>query len=231
MDPRPELILFDAVGTLIEPMPSAGEIYRDFGRRYDCARSDFNHDARLLLAMRQVAISMRQQRDLQTDEAFEYECWRQVVREVFEERSHSEADQLFADLWEHFSLPQHWRLFPDVEPTFAALRHRGYRLGIASNFDGRLRGVCLALPPLHQVDHLFISSQVGWSKPAAGFYQAIEHISQVAPQRILLVGDDCDSDHLAPRGHGWQTRWLRRNSEKSATGDWILSLEELLAFL
>lgn len=259
MSARPELVLFDAVGTLIEPVPSAGEVYRDCARRFGYDRDDpdqpdrilelrelaislghqpneqtddslesFEYERDLILAMHDVAITLRMDREGQTDEAFEFECWRQVVRNYFEDRSHAEADEMFVELWQHFARASNWRLFPDVEPTIAELKRRGYRLGIASNFDGRLLEICRDLPPLDTLDPIFVSSQVGWSKPYPNFYAEIERITQLPPERIFMVGDDCGSDQVFPRGRGWQACWLCRIAESSTAGTNIRSLTEIL---
>lgn len=50
-DPRPELILFDAVGTLLKPVPSAGEVYRDYARQFDTQDDDFNFELRASLQL------------------------------------------------------------------------------------------------------------------------------------------------------------------------------------
>jgi HAD superfamily hydrolase (TIGR01549 family) len=261
MSDRPvALVLFDAVGTLIEPAPPAGEVYRDCARRFGCdvpeldrqsrilelrelARSLEHHDGgtdehlerfeytrRLILAMHQVAVTLRLARDLETDEAFEYECWQQVVRSYFADRSRAEADQMFGELWQHFAAASNWRLFPDAAPTIAELQRRGFPIGIASNFDERLITICRGHPALADINPIFVSSQLGWSKPAAGFYQQIERRTGILPEKILLIGDDCDSDYLAPRRLGWQTRWLCRNSAEAAP-DQIRSLGEILSEL
>ena len=180
--------------------------------------------------MHDVAVTMRLDRDLQTDEAFEYACWRQVVREFFNDRSHAEADQMFVELWQHFGTPSNWRLFPDAAPTIAELKRRGYQVGIASNFDERLITICQGHLALADVSPIFVSSQVGWSKPAAGFYRQIERLTGIPAQQILLVGDDYDNDVLAPAELGWQTRWLCRSSN-TAEPSQIRSLAEILAQL
>lgn len=259
MSGRPvDLVLFDAVGTLIEPVPSAGEVYRDCARRFGCdlgklvrqnrtlelrelANSfghntggdtderleQFDYQRRLTLAMRDVAVTLRLQREMQTDEAFEYDCWRQVVREYFNDYSHAEADQMFVELWQHFGTASNWQLFPDVAPTIAELKRRGYQVGIASNFDERLITICRGHLALADVDPVFVSSQLGWSKPAFAFYRQIEQITGISPQRILFVGDDYDNDVLAPAQLGWQTRWLCRSSSTAEPGQ-IRSLLEIL---
>jgi putative hydrolase of the HAD superfamily len=71
----------------------------------------------------------------------------------------------------------------------------GVSLCVGSNFDGRLRGVVQGLPELASwVDTLVISSEVGFRKPHASFFQAAcEHLG-LPPERVLCVGDDLEND-------------------------------------
>lgn len=228
MNPRPDLVLFDAVGTLIEPVPSAGDVYRQFGRQFGCENVDYDYQLALISAMREVEVENRH-RSGRMDEAFEYECWRQVVRQVF--NTSVDADKLFVALWQYFAEPKHWKLFPDVVPTINELMRRGYRLGIASNFDARLLRICRELPPLDVLDPIFVSSQVGWAKPARSFYTEIERVMQLSSERILIVGDNLIHDYHVPKYCGWQAQWLKRNGEAAKSGEWIPSLAELLDLL
>lgn len=228
-----ELVLFDAVGTLIEPVPAAGVVYRDYARRFLPGTIDDEHrddHRQFLLAMKQITDTLRRDRQGRTDEAFEYEFWRQVVRIYFADYSLSDVDQLFDELWRHFAIASHWRVFPDVPPTISELQRRGYRVGIASNFDARLLEVCQGHPVLAGIDAVFISSQLGWVKPAPGFYEQIERTTGLSPERILLVGDDYENDVQAPRHRGWRACWLRRTS-RTQDEPALRSLTDLLDLL
>lgn len=207
---RPELILFDAVHTLIEPDPPVVAVYQQCGERHGCRLPEAELRARFAGAFQHASSRCRQDQGGRTDEAGEYAFWQTVVQAVFHEWKGQAVDAAFADLWHHFSRPEHWRVFPDVDATFAELRQRGFRLGIASNFDDRLLQICAGHPELAEAEPVFVSSRVGWIKPAAGFYREIERITSLAPERIFLVGDDFENDVEAPRRLGWQTWWLQR---------------------
>lgn len=207
---RPELILFDAVHTLIEPAPAVVAVYQQCGARQGCQLTAAELRARFAGAFQQAALRCRQEQNGRTDEAGERAFWQTVVRAVFAELDAAAADEAFHELWQHFAQPRHWRVFPDVAFTFAELRRRGFQIGVASNFDHRLLEICAGHTALAAVDPIFVSSRVGWVKPAPGFYREIERITNLAPQQILFVGDDYENDVEVPRQLGWQTHWLRR---------------------
>jgi putative hydrolase of the HAD superfamily len=84
------------------------------------------------------------------------------------------------------------------------LSRRGYQLGVASNYDQRLRRVVAGLPPLRLLSLLVISSEVGWRKPAAGFFDALIRGVDLPAGQILLVGDDWNNDYEGARAAGLQ---------------------------
>jgi putative hydrolase of the HAD superfamily len=160
---------------------------------------------------------------LVTDERRERQRWHSVVANVFRECPQL-SNHLLEHLWQHFAHPDHWLLFDDVAETWSVLAARGYVLGIASNFDSRLRQIlkghaCLAFCP-----HVFVSTELGYSKPDERFFSEIERRLGALPQQLVMVGDDDENDVAAPRRRGWQAIALTRNSH-SVSG--IRALSEL----
>lgn len=212
-------ILFDAAGTLIYPEPGVAVAYEAIGREHGCSLSAAEIKPRFAAAYgRQFA----QSRDLATDESRERQRWRAVVAEVFHEWPHA-VEVLLENLWQHFAAARHWPLFDDVASTWQELTALGYTLGIASNFDGRLRAILaerLELdPPL-----LFVSTAIGHAKPSASFFAAIQQRLAANADDILMVGDDEENDVLAPRRAGWHALHLQRGQRSPGA---ISGLDEL----
>ena len=203
-------VLFDAVGTLIRPEPSVAAAYAQAGRRHgvDLAEEEIARRFRQALA-RQDQLD-RAHYAGRTDQQREVNRWRDIVADVF--GPSPRAELIFDDLWEHFAQPANWRLFDDAAATWDRLTSAGLTLGIASNFDERLDGICQALSPLSGCEHLFVSSRVGWRKPRPEFLAAIAERLHLAPAEMLLVGDDLENDYLAARAAGWQAVHLDRTT-------------------
>src|SRR5262249_2058800 len=106
------------------------------------------------------------------------------------------------ELWLHFSQPGAWRCLEGVGETLTALERRGLVLGVASNFDSRLRSVVAGLPELCPLRQFVISSEVGWGKPAAPFFRAVIGTAGAPPEHILFVGDDPVNDDEGARAAG-----------------------------
>lgn len=216
-------ILFDAAGTLIYPEPAVPEAYEAIGRGQGCSLTAAEIKPRFAAAYGRVFAQLR---DLTTDERRERQRWRAVVAEVFREWPDA-VDELLENLWQHFAAPQNWPLFDDVVSTWQELTARGYTLGIASNFDGRLQAILserLELDP----SLLFISTALGHAKPSENFFAAIQQRLSASAAEILMVGDDEENDVLAPRRAGWHALHLERGQHSSAA---ISGLNELLCHL
>jgi len=210
-------VLLDAVGTLIAPDPPVREAYHAHGLR---------HGSRL--SMEEVAggfpaaLAESGAPDGSTDEEFELARWRAIVRRVFDDVA--DIEPLFGELWAHFAAPTSWRLTDGAQELCAELLSDGYVVGVASNFDARLRGVLQERLPGAL---LFISSELGWQKPQEPFFRAIETQLKLAPRELLLIGDDWENDVLGARRAGWQAIWLSDCAE-TADVPRVRSLRELL---
>ncbi|MEX2138171.1 MAG: HAD-IA family hydrolase [Pirellulales bacterium] len=216
-------VLFDAVGTLIFADPPVSAVYSEAANRFGLTLDEATVEQRFTEAFSKYNVNMQDGGEA-TSEANERDRWRSIVAEVFPELG--QCEELYTRLWEHFSLPASWRLYHDVADCWRRWSDRRVMLGIASNFDERLRGICRGLPPL-DCEHVFMSSRLGWRKPAAQFFHAIEDTVALRPDELLLVGDDWASDCLGATVAGWQTVYLDRagHSERPFA---IRSLAELL---
>jgi putative hydrolase of the HAD superfamily len=199
-------VLFDAVGTLIAPDPPVIEAYHTAGLGFGSSLPAETIGLRFRSAFaRQETLDAEASH--RTSEARELARWRTIVAEVFDDVPDTEA--LFQTLWRHFAEPGHWRVYDDAAECWQRLAESGFFIGIASNFDARLEAICqghelLAGRPC------FISSHMGYKKPAPEFFRFIEQRLELRPDEILLVGDDLENDYLAAQAAGWQALLLSR---------------------
>jgi putative hydrolase of the HAD superfamily len=218
-------ILFDAVGTLIYAEPSVARAYADAGQRVGIALDEETIRERFRQALLAEDEIDRTLYRFKTDQAREQVRWRRIVATVFKDAGPTRP--IFDALWRHFAAPQSWRVFDDVRPCLARLIDRGISVGIASNFDDRLNGIVNELEPLRRCQHVFVSSQIGWRKPAIEFFRTIERTLGLGSDEILLVGDDWTNDVVAGRDAGWQTVFLNRDRGDDGDRASIRSLDEL----
>lgn len=198
---RASAIFFDAVGTLIHPKPAAPAVYGEVGRRHGSRLPADEIRRRFMLAFqRQEEID--QQAAYCTSEEREVARWRQIVFEVLDDVRDREL--CFQELYEHFSRPMAWRYTPDTGTVLQELARQGCVLGMASNYDKRLRSVVAGLPELASITQLVISSEVGWRKPASEFFAALQETTGLPAEQILFVGDDLVNDYEGGLAAGLQ---------------------------
>ncbi len=99
-------------------------------------------------------------------------------------------------------------LYPDVRPAFAALRARGWRIGIAGNQPLE------AGPALESLElgADFIATSAGWGvqKPDPRFFEKVIAHCAVAPGAITYVGDRVDNDILPAQAAGLRPAYVPR---------------------
>jgi putative hydrolase of the HAD superfamily len=221
-------VLFDAVGTLMYADPPVHEVYKSAAQKFGSRLSSEQIGLRFRQALAVETGTTDELHRAPTSEALEIARWRRIVAAVFDVIPPADFDRLFESLWHHFAQPRHWRLYADVAPTLLRLRQAGMRLGIASNFDGRLLQIVAEMPELADCEQLFVSSQVGFSKPDPRFFSTIAEQLDVPPAQILLVGDDWVADVQGARAAGWQAIWLSRSGGGESHEPAIASLSQLL---
>jgi putative hydrolase of the HAD superfamily len=185
-------VLFDAVGTLIHPSPAAPLVYAEVGRRLGSQLT-----LQVILERFRAAFFREEEVDrangFRTSEQREVERWRRIVAATLDDVPDQEA--CFRELFEHFGRPESWQCDPNVEEVARELEARGYRLGMASNYDSRLRCVWEGKPELGAIREVFISAEIGWRKPAAEFFEEAVRRLGLSAGECLFVGDDRANDY------------------------------------
>lgn len=222
------MVFFDAVGTLIHPNPAATEVYAAMGRKFGSKVSPNDVRAHFTAAFR-AEEQFDDRLGLRTDEAREQQRWRRIVAAVLDDVR--DAEGCFQALFEHFSRPEAWRCDPAAAEVLDELGRRGYRVGLASNFDQRLRRVASGLAGLEKVTDLVISSEVGWRKPAPEFFAAAAQAVGLVAAELMLVGDDCRNDFEGARAVGWWAVLLDRQRGRVKAPGQIDQLSDLLGLL
>lgn len=196
---RVRAVVFDAVGTLIHPEPPAAEVYAEVGRRHG-SRLDVEEIRR----RHRAAFAAEEARDrgggLRTSEERERRRWRTIVATVLSDVA--DADCCFRELFEHFRRPRSWRCEPGAGRILTTLKGLGLAVGLASNYDRRLLDVVAGLPELAALEHVVISSQIGWRKPSPNFFEAVRAAIGRPAGEIIYVGDDPQNDYAGAREAG-----------------------------
>ena len=206
----PRAIFFDAAGTLIHLPHGVGYHYRDVARRHGCELDE----AALTAAFRAAWKAMPARASTRIARADDDRgWWRALVSAVLDALrvppSSLDRDAYFAELYDEFTRPGVWELFPEVTGVLAALAER-HPLCVVSNFDARLRTILTGLGLAKYFQHLVLSSEVGADKPDPWIFQHALQISGLDAGAVLHVGDDPRCDWAGAESAGLQAFRLQR---------------------
>ncbi len=169
------------------------------------------------------------------DQAKVQEMRWQYHRVFIEELGIEYTDEVQAALRDLFAasiMRRHNAIYPDVLPTIEALKKRGLRLAIVSNWDNSLNSHCddLGLTPLF--DTIVGSFYVGYDKPDPRIFTAALERLQVAPHGVMHVGDMLRPDVVGARRAGILPVLLDRHDlQPDADCLRVHTLDEILPLL
>lgn len=214
-------VVFDAVGTLIYADPPVAVAYHEVGCRFGSrkTREEVAREFGRAFAEAEEADSAG---DLSTNERCEQQRWRAIVGRVLDDATDTEA--CFRHLYDHFAAPRAWRVYPDAAALLERLFEAGRVVAIASNFDARLERICQADRLLARCRPVAISAEVGFRKPHAAMFRAIEERTGLHGNELFHIGDDLRNDYAAARQAGWQSVLLLRNG---AAADGVCTVQSL----
>jgi len=230
MTDKPQVIFFDAAGTLLEVRGSVGEIYSRIASQYGC-EADADHLQQNFARWFRLQPPMAFPAGTDENKLHEMEkgWWRNLVRAVFADcGTFSHFDEFFDDVFEQFRKAELWRVYDDVVPALTELELRGIRLGVISNFDSRLFDVLEAVGLAPFFDSVHISTRVGAAKPDAAIFQAALSTHQIEPHQAWHVGDSLREDIEGAEAAGLRAILLDRDNQRSGNTSCISSLTELL---
>lgn len=206
MAPELRAVFFDAGGTLLAPHPSVGGIYAEVAREFGLSLDPEAAEAAFHRALRRAQAAARAggRTLFGFEPAAAKEVWRAVVAEVVAPESlpAGQFDALFDRLFAEFAQGHRYRLLDGALPALAALRRRGLRLGLISNWDHRLRRVLAGLDLDVWLDPIVISCEVGADKPDPAIFRRACEAAGATPREALMVGDSPDTDIAGARQAG-----------------------------
>ncbi|TDD53772.1 HAD family hydrolase [Nonomuraea terrae] len=125
-----------------------------------------------------------------------------------------------------------WAAFPDAAQAVAGLR--GFALGVLTNGAQRMQEAKVRAIGLEgQVGPVLTGEVLGGFKPVPAAYTGAAAALGLAPEEVLLVGDDVRNDVTAPAATGMRSVWLDRLGAEPAPAGFprITSLSELSGLL
>lgn len=225
-----EAIFLDAAGTLIKPIRRVGESYALLAQPYGVEvpaaeitarfRSCFNSAPPLAFPNTPAPQLVERERH----------WWRDLVLRVFEPWApFPRFDEYFTELFSYFACPEAWELYPEVLYTLDVLKKRGLVLDVLSNFDSRLSGILEELGAARYFEHIFVSSRIGYAKPAREIFHAALNVHALGAENIIHVGDSEEKDFRGALNAGLKAILLDRRADNATkTSGTVRTLDEIL---
>jgi putative hydrolase of the HAD superfamily len=218
------VVLFDAGGTLFTERLSRDEVYARELSRLGVPRP-LDEVARLRAAVHDELPEVFEGHGRYSDGWFR-EFTRRLLARV---GSEAEPEAVRARLADHFLRPESYVVHADAPPALTALRARGLRLGVVSNWSDRLPALLEGLGLLSSFDTVAVSALEGASKPDAALFGAALRRLDTPAAAALHVGDQVRNDLLGARAAGLSALLIDRAGEHAdvAPHDRIASLLEV----
>jgi putative hydrolase of the HAD superfamily len=117
--------------------------------------------------------------------------------------------------------------YPDAGPALAALRERGHRLAIVSNWDCSLGDWLAPSGLLDLIDEVVTSAVAGVAKPDPAIFDRALSLLGAEADGSVHVGDSLDNDVEGARAAGLRAVLVARAGESSPGVETIRSLADL----
>ena len=232
MHNQPDVIFFDAVGTLFGVKGSVGQIYGAIAAQYEVEVDHRLLDQAFLQNFKSAPRMAFSAPDSPSGQAiaydYEYQWWRSIAQNTFEQvgafNLFKDFAAYFQDIYAFFSTAEAWYIYADVVPILEHLQQQGITLGIISNFDHRLFAVLKDLHLGQFFDSVTISTQAGAAKPDSQIFQKAiaKHAKYL---NFWHIGDSFNEDFQGATKAGITGIWLDRDGQTQATT--IRSFEDL----
>jgi putative hydrolase of the HAD superfamily len=204
-------VFLDALGTLVELEPPWLTLR-------DRVPAEV-HDERLVAALRAEMAYYREHAHEGRDEATLAELRERCARLVSDELGIEFTVEELVDAIR-------FRPYPDTQPALGALRERGLRIVVVSNWDISLPRVLERCGLSALVDDTVTSAGVGARKPEPGIFTAALGVARAAPDEVIHVGDTAEEDLAGAAAAGIRALLIDRDG-----GGDISSLEQIVEHL
>lgn len=208
--PAPELIFFDAMGTLFELRQSVGEIYGAVAAAYGVESEPETLTQAFFQAFQSAPpLAFGECAPAELDQR-ERDWWREVARQTFAGAVFTDFDAFFSALYDSFAEPTPWRVYEDVPPTLEYWRDQGVPLVVLSNFDSRLTQILTRLGLIDYFAGVVVSSHCLAAKPDLRIFQQALAPWDFEAHQVWHIGDSFGADYQGALKAGLQGFWLQR---------------------
>ncbi len=210
----PEVVFFDAVGTLFGVKDSVGTVYSAIAKKYGVEGNPKIIDVAFYESFNRASSLGFSITDPHNIQQQEFDWWKNLAVITFEKAglisNFTDFDEFFRELYVYFATKKPWYLYQDTISCLENWQQKKVTLGIISNFDTRIYSVLKALKIDHFFSSITISSETGAAKPNKKiFIQALSK-HNCSPQKAWHIGDSFTDDYQGAKDIGITSFHLKR---------------------
>ncbi|MBK4731275.1 HAD-IA family hydrolase [Oxynema sp. CENA135] len=210
----PQVIFFDAVGTLFAVRGTVGETYARLARDYGVTVDSQRLDRAFIESFRASTPPAFPDAEPSQIPQLEFEWWEAISMTTFQRigafEQFSNFQEFFKQLFAYFATAEPWFVYPDVPRTLERLKGSSTQFGILSNFDSRLYRVLQALDLDDFFTSITLSTEVGAAKPDRQIFEVALSKHDCQPERAWHIGDSYKEDYEGAKAAGLHAIWLDR---------------------
>ena len=135
-------------------------------------------------------------------------------------------EELATFVYQAYLSADNWSLYDEVIPALEALKARGIRMAVISNWDGNLPQLLQDIDIAKYFDTITTSALVNLRKPDPRIFALTLDNLSLKPFEIMHVGDNVEADGFGAREAGVETIIIDR--ERRYTGSDFKSIQSLL---
>lgn len=205
-------LTFDMGYTLVHFYPSEEDLYlaafRSVGLAIDRQALRQARDAvwrEYLASMGCTTFEATEERDREIEE--------RILHGILEHLGFEDTGRvphLYAACKAAFRVPGAVRVYPEVREVLRALKQRGCRLGVISNWSWDLHDYLDLVGLSGYFDVVLASARAGCEKPHPDIFRQTLQALDCLPEQALHVGDSYEADVVGARSLGMAALWLDR---------------------
>jgi putative hydrolase of the HAD superfamily len=225
---RYPFVLLDAGGTILSPRSSYGAVYARVFASLGFEAPEATFDAAILASWNDLDRSIPRGADRygffpDGEEGY----WRRFVEGVTARLPGRPGADALGALRAAFLDAGAWRVPDDVVPALDALRSRGARLAVVSNWDSRLPTLLERLGLASRFDAIVVSCFEGVEKPDPELFRRALARLGAKPNEALHVGDVAELDVEGARAAGIDALLLDRRGRLPSRAGVVRDLSSL----
>jgi putative hydrolase of the HAD superfamily len=230
MTPPTRAVLFDAGHTLVTIRPSTGHHYAAAAREiagFDAPAEDYEAAfGRVMDAAMHDVFAPAPPGEI--DDALEHRRWQRFSDLLFREMGVLDhRDALWQRLFRVFTDRENWIPYKDTFPAIEALRARGLKLAIVSNWSTHITPILHHRGLIEPFDAVIGSCHVGVEKPHPEIFRLALDALGVDAAEAIHVGDNPFADVVGARNAGIRPLLLDRHDRLEDHPDRIRRLLEI----